>query len=428
MSKNDSLERKPVFFDDKGRRRHFLNVLGLAVAGIVTVVVGFFVTSVLVNPFLPQLRLKPVAIFPQKNDIVPPVPERPDLSKKEASLRQASEKVNREKAMRDEMRRQNIARRDMLLATDPAPTPLQKTNGNPVAVGFYVNWDSSSLTSLKRNISQLDWVVPEWVRLSGEEANPLVLDIDDEAMNFTRQERPDMPVLPLVQNYKNEQWNTDILVKSISTEANRQALITALLDMVAQYKFGGLTIDIEEVPASSQTNLFIFVDELHQELQKRNLILAQAVPFDNPDWNYKAFANVTDYLMLMAYDEHWSDGGAGPVAGQDWFEEALGRRMKELSPAKTIVCIGNYGYNWSDASKEAETVSFQDSLVTARESLDSPTDIKFDPVSKNPYYTYDEDDGSTHTVWFLDAITAFNQIKNARKYNVAGFALWRLGS
>jgi cellulose synthase/poly-beta-1,6-N-acetylglucosamine synthase-like glycosyltransferase/peptidoglycan/xylan/chitin deacetylase (PgdA/CDA1 family)/spore germination protein YaaH len=425
VSKNDSLERKPVFFDDKGRRRRFFNVLGLVVAGIVTVVVGFFVTSVLVNPFLPQLHLK---LLPtQKNDVPPLVPERP-LSKKEASLKQASDKVNSEKAIRDELRRESIARRDMLLATDPAPTPPQKPNGNPVAVGFYVNWDSSSLTSLKRNISQLDWVVPEWVRLSGDEGNPLVLDIDDEAVDFIHQQRPDMPVLPLVQNYKNEQWNTDILVKAISTEARRQGLITALLDVVAKNNFGGLTIDIEEVPASSQTDLFIFIDELHQELQKRNLILAQAVPFDNPDWNYRAFANVTDYLMLMAYDEHWSDGEAGPVAGQDWFEEALSTRMKELSPAKTIVCIGNYGYNWSDADKEAETVSFQDSLVTARESLDSPTDIKFDPVSKNPYYSYDEDDGSTHTVWFLDAVTAFNQIKNAQKYNVAGFALWRLGS
>src|SRR6201999_3719613 len=105
--------------------------------------------------------------------------------------------------------------------------------------------------------------------------NPLVLDVDDDAMAFIRQQRPDMPVLPLVQNYKNEQWNTDILVKSISSEAKRRALINALLEMVAKYNFGGLTVDIEEVPASSQTDLFIFVNELHQELQKRNLILAQ---------------------------------------------------------------------------------------------------------------------------------------------------------
>lgn len=418
-------ERNPVFFDHRGRRRRLFNYFGLALAGTISIVVGLFITSVLINPFLPQLRLK---LLPQKSDILAPVPERPALSKKEATLRLASEKVKDEKLLREETRRENNARRDMLLADAPAPTPPRNTNGKPVAVGFYVNWDYSSYTSLKRNISQLDWVVPEWIRLSGDDGSPLVLDIDDEAIDFIRQQRPDMPVLPLVQNYKNEQWNSEILVKSISTEEKRRALIASLLETVAKYNFGGLTIDIEEVPANSQTNLFVFIDELHKELQQRNLILAQAVPFDNPDWNYKAFSSVTDYLMLMAYDQHWSSGEAGPVAGQDWFESSLNRRMQELSPAKTIVCIGNYGYNWSDASPAAETVSFQDSLITAKESLDNPAEIKFDPISKNPYYKYDEDDGSTHTVWFLDAITAFNQIKSARKYDVAGFAVWRLGS
>ena len=49
----------------------------------------------------------------------------------------------------------------------------------------------------------------------------------------------------------------------------------------------------------------------------------------------------------MAYDQHWSTGGAGPIAGQDWFESILKKRMAELSPAQTIICFGNYGYNWT---------------------------------------------------------------------------------
>src|SRR4029077_7394985 len=136
--------------------------------------------------------------------------------------------------------------------------------------------------------------------------------------------------------------------------------IGSLLQAIEKYKFGGITVDIEEVPQASQTDLFMFMRELRAEFQSRGLILAQAVPFDNPDWNYKAYATVTDYMMLMAYDQHWSTGSAGPVAGQDWFDSILKKRMAELSPAQTIVCFGNYGYNWAnDKSEEAETVSFQ---------------------------------------------------------------------
>src|SRR5258706_15851754 len=380
-------QNKPVFLDTKGRRKHYLSSLSILAATVVTVLLTFFVISVLINPFLPQIKLKPVAVLPQQADINVHPPERPALTKAEEIARQTGDKAKFEEKKPDEARIQRAGAAELLRAEKDGVVARSTNNGNPLAVGFYVNWDDSSLASLKQNINSLDWVIPEWIRLSGDESSPLVLDIDDDALKFIQDNKPEMPILPLLQNYKNEQWNTDILMRSISSEDERQKLIASVLQTIEKYKFGGLTIDIEEVPASSQTDLFTFIRELRAEFQTRDLILAQAVPFDNPDWNYKAYASVTDYLMLMAYDQHWSDGEAGPVAGQDWFDSILKQRMEELSPAKTIVCFGDYGYNWTKVKGEAaETLSFQESLMTAKESLDSPTEIKLDPASKNPYF------------------------------------------
>ena len=52
----------------------------------------------------------------------------------------------------------------------------------------------------------------------------------------------------------------------------------------------------------------------------------------------------------------------------------------------------------------------------------------FDPASNNPHFNYEDDDGTKHQVWFLDGVTAFNQIHAADPYRPAGYALWRLGS
>jgi peptidoglycan/xylan/chitin deacetylase (PgdA/CDA1 family)/spore germination protein YaaH len=426
--RGSSEQNKPVFMDPKGRRKHYFSSLSVIIATVVTVLLAFFIVSVLINPFLPQIRLKPVAALPQQTDINFHPPELPPLTRRETVARQTGEKARVEKKKRDDATLEKAAANELLRAGKGGPVEQKAYDGNPLAVGFFVNWDDSSLASLKQNINALDWVVPEWIRLSGDEKDPLVLDIDEKAADFIQRNKPEMPVVPLLQNYKNEQWNSDILVKSVSTEDQRRNLINSLLQAIEKYKFGGITIDIEEVPQSSQTDLFTFMKELRAEFKSRGLILAQAVPFDNPDWNYRAYADVTDYLMLMAYDQHWSTGEAGPVAGQDWFESILRKRMAELSPAKTIICFGNYGYNWTNDKQEAETVSFQESLLAAKESLDSPTGIKFDPVSKNPYFSYDEEDGKHHTVWFLDASTAYNQIQSARPYKPAGFALWRMGS
>ena len=57
-------QNKPVFLDTKGRRKHYLSSLSILAATVVTVLLTFFVISVLINPFLPQIKLKPVAALP----------------------------------------------------------------------------------------------------------------------------------------------------------------------------------------------------------------------------------------------------------------------------------------------------------------------------------------------------------------------------
>ena len=70
-------------------------------------------------------------------------------------------------------------------------------------------------------------------------------------------------------------------------------------------------------------------------------------------------------------------------------------------------------------------MTFQETVLAAR---DSEVPITFDQQTLNPHFAFQEDDGSTHHVWFLDAVTAFNQIRAADVFRPAGYALWRLGS
>ena len=73
----------------------------------------------------------------------------------------------------------------------------------------------------------------------------------------------------------------------------------------------------------------------------------------------------------------------------------------------------------------ADDLSFQDAAVAAR---DSGADIDFDANTNNPHFSYIENDNVKHEVWFLDGVTAYNQIHAADVFQPAGYALWRLGS
>ncbi|MGH9819495.1 MAG: hypothetical protein ACRD43_04935, partial [Pyrinomonadaceae bacterium] len=224
MSEKELVERQPVFFDEQGHRWRAFSYVGAAAAIGTTVLIAFFVVSVLINPFLPKIRLKPFTALPQQVDTGLQVPDLPPLTKTESQIKQASKKLKAERIKRNEIHSEKNANREMVLA-DRSKSLQVPAAGRPISVGFYVNWDDSSFASLKQHIKSLDWVVPEWIRLSGDQANPLVLDIDQTALEYMQQEKPEMPVLPLLQNYKNEQWNSDILVRSISTEQQRQNLI-----------------------------------------------------------------------------------------------------------------------------------------------------------------------------------------------------------
>ena len=70
-------------------------------------------------------------------------------------------------------------------------------------------------------------------------------------------------------------------------------------------------------------------------------------------------------------------------------------------------------------------MTFQETVLTSKES-EAP--ITFDAQTLNPHFDYREDDGSIHHVWFLDAVTAQNQMRAADVFRPKGYALWRLGS
>ncbi|HXM49621.1 MAG TPA: glycosyltransferase [Pyrinomonadaceae bacterium] len=416
----------PVFYDPRGRRWRRVKRTYLALGIAVTAITAIFIASVLANPLLPRLNLRPLQNLPRTSDLKLPRPPAL-LNAREAGAKKAVDLLQKESAKT----RVVPARRSELTPILPAPvnTPLPAPasfNSKQLAIGFYVNWDESSYASLERNLDHLDWVVAQWAHLvdSKNGSSPLSIELDAKALNLIRERRPQTSIIPMVQNLTDEKWQYDVLARAVADEDSRQRLVAALSQFVEQNKFAGVAVDFEEPTKDTQPNLLRFMQELHAAFQARGWVVVQAVPFDDAEWNYREYAAATDYLMLMAYDEHWAGKVAGSVASQDWYQGTLANRMRDLNPAKTIIALGNYGYDWAEGV-DAKEVSFQEAVINAR---DSSAQIAFDPATRNPHYEYDEEDNSHHVVWFLDGVTAFNQMRAASGYNPAGFALWRLGS
>src|SRR5215510_14070716 len=248
--------------------------LGLGVAA--TTIAGIFIASVLAAPFLTPPAFRPLRTLPRASDIKPqPRPVMPTArevkaKKEEAELQKAYQQVPRVPGKRATQ---------LPIAPPPSNTPLPAPPGSgakPLSIGFYIDWDESSYSSLERNLNQLDWVMPQWVHLTNAKPgeNPIADDLTDpqaspserdqalKALNLIRQRRPQISIIPMVQNLDDEKWQKEVLARAIADDSARQNLVSALSRYVEQNQFAGVCVDFEEVAPESQANLLKFMQQL----------------------------------------------------------------------------------------------------------------------------------------------------------------------
>ena len=291
---------------------------------------------------------------------------------------------------------------------------------SPLSVGFYMPGDDASIASLRRNVGALNWVVPAFVTVAGpNHAISVAQDVHFDRMIAAMPRPP--KVLPMVQNFDGSDWDAKGASALFRDPQQRSQLATRLGAMATARKATGLVMDFEALPADAQAGYVAFLHQLRQAMPKGS-ILAMTVPADDENWPLATYAKVADQLILMAYDEHWATGPAGPVASQAWFVTQVERVAKAVPRDKLIVALGSYAYDWH--GNDADALSIEEAWLAAH---DSETAVTFDQGSGNAGFAFD-DDGTRHTVWMLDAATSWNQLQALKRLGIDDIALWRLGS
>ena len=297
--------------------------------------------------------------------------------------------------------------------------PAKGTGGKPVTIGFYAPSFDGGITSLQRNINALDWVVPA-ILTSDANGNIYQARAPRLAQVLASAQHPPK-LLPMVQNIVNQQWDGKGVATMLRSPARRKALIDKLVATVANVRASGLVMDYESLPPEALPAYVSFLDQLNRALPQ-SATLAVTVPAGEPEWRLASFARVVDNVILMAYDEHWQSGSAGPIASQPWFVQVVEDALHQVGHDKLIVALGSYGYDWHDNT--ADTMAVEEAWLAAR---DSQAPITFDPASGNAGFAYDEDN-TQHQIWMLDAATSWNQFVVLRKLGIANIAMWRLGT
>lgn len=304
----------------------------------------------------------------------------------------------------------------------PGGSPA-KGPADALSVGFYVPWDDASRSSLRAHLKELDWVVPALYSVNGPD-HALVVTPDPgfDTILASVGRRP--KILPMVQNSIDDNWDGAGTAALLHDPASRSRFLDRLFQALDARRADGVVFDFENLPKSALPNYLLFLSDARKRFAGSGRQVVVTVPVGDNDWNLKAFAAAADKLIVMAYDQHSAVDEAGPIAAQPWFVEQLEATLSQVPPSQAIVAVGSYAYDWSGKA-EADDLTIEEAWLAAQ---DNQSNIAFDALNGNPTFGYEDNDGQVHTVWMLDAATAWNQIQAARRKGVAGYALWRLGS
>lgn len=314
------------------------------------------------------------------------------------------------------------------LPESPAMEPFKPEKGKINMVWEHVVKKNPDIKKLK-NIEGLDVVSPTWFAVidgEGKVAN----NGDINYINWAHMNG--YKVWGLVTN----SFNPDITHEFLDNTDKREKIMSSLLIYAKLYKLDGINIDFENIYVKDRDMLSQFMRELYPLCREQGLTLSMDVTMISGSSNWsqsfdrKALSKAVDYMVLMAYDQHWATSPkAGSVAQYKWVENGLKRVLEEVSAEKLILGMPFYTRVWEeqkvDGAKKVSSKAL--SMESVQKILnEKKPEIRWDKESGQYYAQYEEKD-AIYKIWIEDAKSINLKSSLVHKYNLAGAAAWRRG-
>ena len=287
----------------------------------------------------------------------------------------------------------------------------------------YAEHSEDKINQIK-DIKGLDVIIPTWFSIRNGNGDM----IDRGNQNYIKKYN-DLGID--VWAYLDNSFDPEITHQALSNETTRKKIINKTLELCKKYGMKGINIDFEHTKIDDRDYITDFVREFRQAAGEDFIITVDVTPQISADvtkepYDRKALAEIADYMVVMAYDQHWgSSDKAGSVAQYKWVEGSINVLFRNIPNKKMILGVPLYTRIWKEDGGKvtSKTISMDEvARIIASKGL-KPV---WDKESQQNYIEYQEN-GADYKIWIEDANSLEKKVSLVNKYNLAGVGSWRLG-
>ena len=286
---------------------------------------------------------------------------------------------------------------------------------------------NSYLAKSLEGVSGVNVIAPTWFFIDDTSGNLTDLTSSDYVNTA---HAAGLKVFAVLNDFDGGISSRDETGAVLSSTSARNKMISSVITSVQNAGADGVNVDIENVNENSSEAFNEFLRELSVECRNAGLYLSVDTYVPQPYntfYDREAFAEVCDYVVTMAYDEHTSGSEeAGSVSSISWVQQALSDAGTVVPAEKTVIAIPFYTRVWTTdksggITSSAMGMSEAENYVSEHSMLRS-----WDDKLKQNYAVL-ESSGEKTEIWLEDGESISAKMEEIISANAAGVAEWKLG-
>ncbi len=259
---------------------------------------------------------------------------------------------------------------------------------------------------------------------------------DDAWMIELSLEYGTVPVLTLTPFGQDGKFNNNLIHQVVTNEAAADRLLNGLAALMQEKGYGGIDIDFEYILSGDRDAFTAFVRRAAQIMHPLGFSVSVALaPKTSADQkgllyegkDYAALGDAADEVLLMTYECGYKNGPPMAVAPLNMVRRVLDYAVTEIEPSKINIGIANYGYDWSLPFVRGETAARTIGNIEAVQiAIRYGVAIEFDELAQSPYFSYVDEEGTDHVVWFEDVRSLEQKYALLPEYGLKGIGVWQI--